>query len=320
MLQDILPSTKKIVESSKYVFIDDDAIKKFCGSFTSRNFKSSGLGDTLQECDVETSISLVCLFNCIDFCFWAAKGEEKWQITIRREMFDGASALFRALEEAVSNNVPLLDADYLSEIDREKLQNILAGNRPIPLLDERVNCLREAGLVLLERFDGKFINVFHTAKGDAVELTNLFIQFFPSFDDYATLDGVRIGFHKRAQLNTDMINYRLGKKGRGNLTNHDKLTAFADYKVPQILRRFEILKYAAGLSEKIDSLVEITAGSREEVEIRAATIWAIEKIKQHLLPENPDLTSARLDDYLWHAGQTKSPNDKPYHRTKTIYY
>ncbi|MCI0619446.1 queuosine salvage family protein [Candidatus Wolfebacteria bacterium] len=320
MLQDVLPSTQKIVNSSEHVFIDDDAVEEFCKSFSSRNFESSGLGDTLQEWDIEKSISLVCLFNCVNFCFWTGGGEEKWRVTIRGEVFDGASGLFLALEDALRNDIPVLDANYLSEMTQEQLEEVLKGNIIIPLLDERVNCLHEGGKVLLEHFDGQLVNVFHAANGDAVELTNLLVRFFPSFDDHTTLDGVRVDFHKRAQLNTDMINYRLGKKSQRELTNHDKLTAFADYKVPQILRRFGILTYAPALAERIDSLVEIHAGSREEVEIRAATIWAVERMKQQLIPNNPDLTSARLDNYLWHAGQTKSPDDRPYHRTKTIYY
>jgi len=65
---------------------------------------------------------------------------------------------------------------------------------------------------------------------------------------------------------------------------------------------------------------EIEAGSREEIEIRATTIWAIEQMKEVLRPRFPQITARQLDDHLWSLGQTKSPDDKPYHRTKTIYY
>jgi hypothetical protein len=164
------------------------------------------------------------------------------------------------------------------------------------------------------------MKVFEAANRDAVELTNLFIKFFSSFNDYATFEGEKVEFHKRAQLNTDMINYRLAKHSEIELSNLDKLTAFADYKVPQMLRKFGIIEYVPELAERIDSYEEIEAGSREEIEIRAATIWAIEEMKEVLSSRFPQITARQLDDHLWSLGQIKSPDDKPYHRTKTISY
>jgi len=77
---------------------------------------------------------------------------------------------------------------------------------------------------------------------------------------------------------------------------------------------------AAELATKIDSWKEIEAGSQEEIEIRAATIWAIEQMKKVLAPRFPQITARQLDDHLWSLGQAKSPEDKPYHRTRTIFY
>lgn len=319
MQQNILPTTTKVVENAKFVSINKMAIEKFCTSFSLDNVATAELGNA-AELDISESISLVCVFNCVNFCFWAGKGEEKWTTKINGELIDGATGVFRALEEAYKNGSLLLDAHFLQNLNREKFNEILNGSTEIPLLNERVKCLNEAGEVLLKNFDGSFIKVFESAKGDAVELTNLFIKFFSSFNDYATFEGVKVEFHKRAQLNTDMINYRLAKRGGKELSNLDKLTAFADYKVPQMLHKFGILEYIPELAAKIDSYEEIEAGSREEIEIRAATIWAIEQMKKTLMPRFPQITARQLDDHLWSLGQTKSPEDKPYHRTKTIFY
>ena len=87
-----------------------------------------------------------------------------------------------------------------------------------------------------------------------------------------------------------------------------------------MLRKFGIIEYILELAAKIDSYKEIEAGSREEIEIRAATIWAIEQMKETLMPRFPQVTARQLDDHLWSLGQTKSPNDKPYHRAKTVFY
>lgn len=319
MQQDILSTTKKVVENAKVVSINEKAIEKFCELFSLDNLVTAELGNA-AELDISESIGLVCVFNCVNFCFWAGKGEEKWATKINGEVIDGATGVFRALEEAYKSGLLLLDAHFLQNLNREKFNEILNGNTEIPLLNERVKCLNEAGEVLLKNFDGSFMKVFESAKGDAVELTNLFIKFFSSFNDYATFEGVKVEFHKRAQLNTDMINYRLAKRGGKELSNLDKLTAFADYKVPQTLRKFGILEYIPELAAKIDLYEEIEAGSREEIEIRAATIWAIEQMKEFLKPRFPQITARQLDDHLWSLGQTKSPEDKPYHRTKTIFY
>lgn len=320
MQQDILPSTKRIRESARSVSISQEAIGRFCDGFSPEKLSSDGLGEYLGKWDLEKTLSVVCLFNCINFCFWASKDTAKWQIRVGNQALDGATALFRALEEAIERGIPLLDAHFLSAIDQMTLGKILQGNIQIPLLEERVYCLNQAGQVLLDHFDGRFMHVIEEARGDAVQLTDLFIQYFKSFDDHVILDGIKVEFHKRAQLNADMVSFRLKKRGLPELRNADRLTAFADYKVPQILRRLGILKYEKSLAEKIDSYQEIEAGSREEVEIRAATIWAIEEMKHALTPKYPDITSRALDDYLWYLGQTKHPDDKPYHRTHTMYY
>ena len=53
---------------------------------------------------------------------------------------------------------------------------------------------------------------------------------------------------------------------------------FADYRVPQILRHLGIFEYSDQLSQKIDSLQELPYSCPEEVEIRAATVVAVEMI------------------------------------------
>jgi len=320
MQKDILPSTKQVIETARHISINEVSLENFCAMFSGKNLESDGLGQHFQEWDVEALINLVCLFNCANFCFWAPKGEQKWTVEIDGESVDGADALFRSFEEAVVRGVPLFDATFLSGISRERLGEILRGNVEIPLLNERVRCLQEAGHVLLKQFGGTFTNILSESSGDAARLVDIFIQHFPLFDDFAVLDGTKIEFHKRAQLNADMINHRLVKKGKSGLTNLDKLTAFADYKVPQMLRRFGVLEYDEALSQRVDAYRELPTGSREEVEIRAMTIWAVEKMKVSLRNRYPTIDARQLDDYLWNTGQIKNQDDKPYHRTRTIYY
>lgn len=315
----VLESTKPIVEKSKNVAIDRSKIKKFA-----REVKKSDLRIELSESSFgwpqNKLIDLILIFNTINFFYWAGKGEEKWSIKLKDKFLDGSAGVFAALEKAIEEGYELFRGKALVDLSKADFKHIMRGNIEIPMLEKRVACLNEAGGVLERRFKGEFVNLVREANRSAVKLTYLLVNNFPSFDDSAKWREVKVEFHKRAQLSAKMIHDALHGKGLGKFDDLDKLTVFADYKLPQMLRKAEILSYAKSLANKIDNFVEIPAGSQEEIEIRANTIWACEFIKEELKPRFPSVIAAYIDSLLWLASQKKSPADKPYHRTRTIFY
>lgn len=60
------------------------------------------------------------------------------------------------------------------------------------------------------------------------------------------------------------------------------MTIFADYIVPAVLRNLGVLKYSPILSDSINSKKEIGSGTEEEIEIRACTIHAVEKMRERI--------------------------------------
>ena len=110
-----------------------------------------------------------------------------------------------------------------------------------------------------------------------------------------------------------------GGQGLGAFRDMEQLTAFADYKVPQVLRRLGILLYDDHLSGLVDSRTELASGSPEEVEIRAATIWGVEELRRAMTDLGRPVRAFEVDWYLWEEGQS-IPDERPYHRTRTIYY
>jgi hypothetical protein len=100
----------------------------------------------------------------------------------------------------------------------------------------------------------------------------------------------------------------------------DELTAFADYKLPQVLRHLGIFGYAENLAQKVDQEVNLEPSSPEEVEIRANTIWAVELIRRELVRLGKRFRAFEIDWILWNLGQRAEFRKKPYHRTLTIYY
>jgi len=100
----------------------------------------------------------------------------------------------------------------------------------------------------------------------------------------------------------------------------DNLTAFADYKLPQVLRHVGVFQYSPSLEHKVDNNILLDPGSPEEIEIRANTIWAVELIRLQLKRMGRNLRAFEIDWILWNLGQQRKFKEKPYHRTVTIYY
>ena len=158
------------------------------------------------------------------------------------------------------------------------------------------------------------------ADGSAAALVGIVAEALPSFMDVTTFAGQRLPFFKRAQILVADLAGRFGGRGPGAFRDLDGLTAFADYKVPQVLRQLGILRYDAVLSDTVARYQPIPAGSRMEVEIRAATVWGCELIRQQLAEEGIARSAMAIDWLLWDTGQRLPGDAAPYHRTRTIFY
>ncbi len=224
-----------------------------------------------------------------------------------------------ALGRGIKEGFPLIDFEYCSKISKNDLTRVLRGNIEVPLFEERWKILREIGSAMLQKHDGNLKMFLEKANGDALILLDMIVQNFPSFYDSSIYERKEIIFQKRAQLLVSDI-YQMFKKKGFVSQNVDQLTACADYKLPQIMRRFGILEYTDSLAEKIDNKIELPHNSEEEVEIRANTIWAVEFMKEEIKKRDPEITSMGIDDHLWLASQEKFSNDNLDHRTKTINY
>jgi hypothetical protein len=307
-----------VLERSRHVQIDQASLNGVCSGLdpTSLSLPDWRIPVVPPWRD-ERLVDYILLFNSINFCYW---GEPKWTIDFRGQPYDGAHGLMAALTRALEEGDPLLSGAFLTRIRPDSFRRILRGNVSIPLEAERLAIWHECGPVLAREFDDRWHRVVQRAGGSAVQLVNLLVEHFPSFDDAAEFEGRRVAFYKRAQLAAGMLYQAFGGQAWGAFHDFDQLTVYADYKLPQVLRKLGILVYDEALSAQVDSRTPIPAGSRREVEIRAATVWAGELIRQALLPRAPHLTAAHVDFWLWETSQQKSPDDRPYHRTLTTAY
>jgi hypothetical protein len=265
----------------------------------------------------ERLVDFFLLFNAINFCYW---GQHKWTISYQGQPYDGAFGMMAALTRALDEGYPLLDGAFLARIGEDEFRHILRGNVPIPLEGARWAILRVCGMLLVREFGGHWHEVVRRAGGSAVRLVELLVAHFPSWDDAAQFEGRRVAFHKRAQLAAGMLYQAFGGQAWGAFEDFDRLTVYADYKLPQVLRKLGILVYDEELAALVNSQTPIPAGSRMEIEIRAATVWAGEGMRRALHDRVPGLTAAHIDFWLWETSQRKSPDDRPYHRTLTTAY
>lgn len=324
----IFSSTRAVIELGEHVWINQGQVELLCQRWLQEKHSQE---ETPVSKDVlwdtryhfydgsERTVNWLLVLDALNFCFWAEKDQPRWTIDYQGETLNGYWAEAAALKRAVEEGISLWDAQYLSTISSETMAQIFRGSQSIPLLEQRVQNAQEVGRILLERFDGQFATAIEQTQHSAVKLALLLADTFPSFRDNASYRNHEVHFFKRAQICAADLHHAFGGTQWGKLTDLDQLTAFADYKLPQVLRHYNVLEYCPSLAEQIDNQELIAACSEEEVEIRATTIWACELLRRTLLAQGYTISAAEIDQKLWLLGQ-HSADMRPYHRTRTIYY
>lgn len=134
-------------------------------------------------------------------------------------------------------------------------------------------------------------------------------------------------FLKRAQLFAQMVAGRLQNQRPGGFDHHwlATLTVPADYRVPQALRGLGVLHYEPKLAGAVDQGLELPAGTAMELEVRAATVLAVDAIA---VTAGQPWAPAHVDEKLWLLGRGKLPElrerfdyvETPHHLTAGTHY
>lgn len=117
-----------------------------------------------------------------------------------------------------------------------------------------------------------------------------------------------------------------------------QLTMFADYRVPQILHHLLIVTYPPSLLRALKAHTPFAPGSREELSIRAASVLAVEAIRDEIRRTErredegqEEVSSVLIDFYLWDLAKRVEQGEQsiegiktgemvPAHRTRSIWY
>ncbi|KAK3125555.1 hypothetical protein QOZ80_7BG0606500 [Eleusine coracana subsp. coracana] len=252
------------------------------------------------------TVQYLFVLDALNFCFWPDKDLSYDHL---------ASGLKLALEK----DKTALDASRLQNYTGPELRQLLDWPRPLPIEEERVRLLHEVGLELQRSFGGEAANLVKAAGNSAATLIELITRHFPGFRDHSLYKGHQVFLYKRAQIFVADLWGAFKGQNYGEFRDINSITIFADYIVPAVLRELGILKYGSNLSCSIDSNREIVPGSEEEVEIRACSIYAVEKMRDLISKKfGKQLLSIDIDLWLWSCGVQNMALS--HHRTLSIYY
>lgn len=285
----------------------------------------------------ELTTQYIFVLDAINFCFWPAEGYEYDQLA-------------GSLKQVITKNPSAFSASNLSTLTTDTLEQWLqpppdfplnsalttraakrvkedekGSSSPkdlcvIPQLEERARLLREIGKVLERDFKGLALNLVQSAKGSAERLVELITAHFPGFRDHSIYKGRQIFLYKRAQIFCCDIYLAFKGKTVGAFTDAGKLTCFADYRLPQLMHHLGIMCYDKELETKILNKEPIVPGSEQELEIRAATVVAVEMMCEQVAKQGREIFSLQVDNLLWCRGESLLTSLPPHHRTLTIYY
>lgn len=140
----------------------------------------------------------------------------------------------------------------------------------MPRHDRRANILAYTQARKKQRYNCSFVDCIEAADGSAAALVNLLARDFPSFRDEFAVQGRRrpVRLLKRAQILAADLWACFDGKAWGAFRDVDKLTMFADYRVPQILASLGCIGYSPPLQARITAGEILESGTRWEVQIR----------------------------------------------------
>ena len=316
-------STLKIIPLMEHVKIDKNNLDKFVQELITNDnalkyprWSESHFDAT--SVPLETLLRYIFTIDTLNYCFWPNEGFEYY-------------SLAKNLYETLKKDKTFFDIENLIKITPEQLkENIFKCD--FNLINERTRMIKEVFTIIKYDYQGSCINFVKECNKDATKLVKKIIDEFCCFRDHAIYNGEQIFFYKRAQILVSDIYlaYLDIKEAKKDTEENDiinftsetisQLTMFADYRVPQILKAKGVLIYDKHLTDLINNKTEIPHGSKEEVEIRAATIQSVEQIRNLLESKGKKFMSIQVDVYLWEEGEKIKDKIEPHHRTLSIFY
>lgn len=321
----ILSTLAPVIASARHVRLDEDRIRDVASWMAYEDLSWPDFRSPLHpEANDADTMDFIFLTSTINFAFTDFEKHVMFKVDYVGAERSDSDAMEACLKRALDRGVPILEGSYLANIQRAELEEIFEGNIVMPMLGERLAIFHEVGRMLKERYRGRFHRfvreaphrLYHDGKG----LLERLLAEFPSFRDESDYRGHLVSFQKRAQLLFWVLHARFRDGGFFRLEDPEKLTVFADYIVPVALRLFRITSYSEELEAAINARRILPAGSEEEVEIRAFTLWAMHLLTRainEIRPKERQVIEPVVDGRIWTHYHT---THWPHHLTVTTAY
>jgi hypothetical protein len=305
----------RVVAAARSVRIDEAGLARWTDAVRELPPPSDADPAHRRFADPDTAVAFVVTLDAINF------GSGWFPQLRKRPGCSGYFTIATCLREQFARE-GAWSAAALRQIDGDRCATVFeqSGNREVrDLMALFAQALRDLGAWLEERHGGSFGAAIAAAGGSAEALAES-LAVMPLYRDVARYGGFEVPFYKRAQITGADLAQAFEGRGPGRFRDLDRLTIFADNLVPHVLRCEGVLAYTPDLAARIAREEVIAAGSREEVEIRAAAVHAVERIVTALRGRGIDATAQRLDYLLWNRGQRPEIKAHPRHRTRCPYY
>lgn len=324
-------STSYIIQHSKHVHIDynqiDIELSVNESRYTPSNLPPSWAQDyhyVHQDGNHTLTCQYIIVLDALNFCFWPTEGYEyqhlasslKNVLTNDKHAFDADNLInltTGTLQQWLQPIQPLIDMPKHQHNDNELIQSAIQTTdyklHSVPLLEQRVHALHEVGHVLKKYFDGLCISMIKSCNNNASQLAYTMSTYFTMWRDISMYNGNFIHYYKRIQIFIGDIYGAFNGKDIGYFKDLHNLTCFADYRIPQLLHHLNILQYSQELNNIINNYNIIQNNSIYEIEIRAATVQAVDYIQQQLSKQhNINMLSLQIDWILWYVKQNNRVN------------
>ncbi len=257
----------------------------------------------LVEANGEVRAAFVLCLDAINF------GSGWWPTIRKRPGRSGYFTVAAGLTERFRKSGPWAAAELVS-IGAGEIATALGQDPDHPLMGDFAASLRDVGDHVEHEHGGCFGAVIEAAHASALALTDL-LAGWRAFADVSTYDGRSVPFFKRAQIAAADV----ARAGLVELRDLDRLTAFADNLVPQVLRLDGVLRLDPSLEQRIEAGELLEHSSPEEVELRACAVHAVE-----LLAAATSLSPAEIDGVLWNRGAAELYKSLPRPRSRNTAY
>jgi len=318
----VLKSVSDMMSEAKHLKINDNNIEEVSDWLAYEEFTFPKNND--RKIDPDNFIRTTMLINTLNFAFTDFDNSIKYEITRNGNKLSDSEAMFTQIHEAIDSGINLLDGEVQAGLTFQDLENIFKGNIEMPMLQERKDILNQVGQKLVNSYEGDWINFINSCPkklySNGEGLIEKLISEFPRFNDSSSYKGKDIHFYKLAQLAFWGIHGELSHSNYFNIEDINAMSAFADYIVPVALKVMKIVEYSEDLNEKINNGILIERDSEEEIEVRAASLFATAKLTEAVnlrRPANKTIIIPQLDYRLW---KSYHATHHPHHLTYTIMY